>query len=227
MLIVRPTSLAGTIDSTAEAFFYHQPITDSLRGEIAALITSRQTHTGKNAGLFIPFTAEMDAQGRLFTGEMLHTAFARTHHQMIEAARILKLLAVENFGADQSIQVAAGRMLSECYSQSCTRGECKPLIVAYLRYLAQDETPAASERVASHLVLLSSHRDGKGRWNGFPFYYTLLMLTEVSHPQALQELLYAQQVCQKLHDGKWDTDQVSKRRQATVARALTSLREER
>ena len=60
MIIIRPTSLAATLDSAAEALFYQKPIPDDLRNEITMLLISRQIQSGSNSGFFIPFTAESD-----------------------------------------------------------------------------------------------------------------------------------------------------------------------
>ena len=220
MTIANPTSLTATLDKTAEAIFYQQPIRIPLREEIATLIASRQCQSGVNTGFFIPFTAEISAQTMLFSGEKLSTAFARKHICLIESARMLKLLGVENHGSAQSIQAADDRMAKTCYSNFCSSGECRALTIACLRYLALNDSEEASHKTNDFITRLGTFRDGKGSWGGFTFYYTLLMLTEVGSLQSIRELQYAANRCKKLQSGKWEADSISKRRQVILANAL-------
>jgi hypothetical protein len=220
MSIIRPTSLSAILDSTAEGFFYQKPISTDLREEIATMLISRQIQSGPNSGFFIPYTSETETQSRLFCGEQLHTDFARRHIQLIESARVLKLLGVENRAVAQSIQLADHRMEMMCYSKFCSKGECKALTIAYLRYLLLDGTGNSASRVNTLLANLTSQRDGKGKWGGFPFFYTVLMLSESEDPLAIQELQYAAPTCEKLQAQNWPADPISKRRQEIVTKAL-------
>jgi len=220
MIIVRPTSLAATLDSAAEAFFYQKPIPASHRQDTASMLISRQVHSGSNSGFFIPFAAETETQSRLFSGEQLFTDFARSHIQLIESARVLKLLGVDNDDVIHSIQVADQRMSTYCYSKFCPKGECKSLTIAYMRYLSSCNTKDSIKRLNSLLSRLVSHRDGKGKWIGFPYYYMLVMLSEVDDPLATQELHYAAPLCEKHLEQLGSVDPISIRRQAIITKAL-------
>jgi len=221
MTIVRPISLAGTLDLAAEAFFYHKPIPATHRQETASMLVSRQIHSGSNSGFFIPFTAETEVESRLFSGERLITEFARSHIQLIESARVLKLLIVDNDAVTQSVRIADQRMSTYCYSQFCPKGECKSLTIAYMRYLTSCDVKDAITRLNSLLSKLTSYRDGKGKWSGFPYYYTLLMLSELQDPLANQELQYAAPLCEKQLGQIGSTDPISIRRQAILTKALS------
>jgi hypothetical protein len=55
------------------------------------------------------------------------------------------------------------------------------------------------------MSVLREHRDGKGRWSGYPFYYVLLVLLELDTVSADTELEYAMHACQralKLNKGR-------------------------
>jgi hypothetical protein len=39
--------------------------------------------------------------------------------------------------------------------------------------------------------ILREHRDGSKRWRRFPFYYTLLALSEINEGSAIEEMRYA------------------------------------
>lgn len=221
MIFVRPTSLAATLDTAAEAFFYQKPIPTAHREETASMLISRQIHSGSNSGFFIPFAAETETQSRLFSGEQLNTDFARSHIQLIESARVLNLLGMDNLAVTQSIRVADQRMSTLCYSKFCPKGECKSLTIAYMRYLTSCNASDSGTRLNSFLTKLANHRDGKGKWRGFPYYYTLLMLSEVDDPLATQELQYAAPLCEKQRGRIGSADPISNRRQAIITKVLS------
>ena len=219
-MIIHRTSLSATLDATAEVFFYRQPLSNTLHEEIAALIINRQCQTGVNAGLFIPFAAESETKVKLFSGEQLKTTLAHTHIQLIEAVRILKLLALEGHSVTQSILLAEHCMEKMCYSNFCAKGECRALTIAYLRYLSLDGTGNSASQISTHLTNLTNQHDRKGKWGRFPFYMTLLMLTEADNPLAIQELKYAAPACKKQQAQNWLADPISKRRQEIIVKAL-------
>lgn len=221
MIIVHPTSLTTTLDSAAEALFHQNPIPIDLRKDIATLLIHRQSQTGPNSGFFIPFTAESATHFRLFSGEQLTTEFARQHIQLIEAARILKLLGLDLSAVTKSIQIAEHRMDTMCYSKFCSKGECKSVTIAFMRFLNSADSEDPATRLNSFLTKLGSYRDGKGKWNGFPYYFTLLMLSEIDEPLAIQELQYAAPSFQKLSNLLTSADPISTRRQAILNQAFS------
>ncbi len=216
MIIVHPTSLSDTLDSAAEVFFFRRSIIPSLRDELASLIISRQIITGSNSGEFIPFASESRNQIRLFTGETLHTEFACRHLQLIEATRVLSLLALDNPAVTRSISLSIQRMNTMCYSQFCSKGECRSLTVAYMRFLASLNTSEASGHLSQLLAQLEGYRDGKGKWHGFPYFYTILMLSETDDPKSADELQYTAPVLERLSGQKSAGDRYAIRCQSTI-----------
>jgi hypothetical protein len=219
-MIIHPTSLTATLDATAEAIFYQNNISTSLRHDITNLIVSRQCQTGVNTGFFLLYAAESEAKVKLFSGEQLNTNLARNHIPLIEAVRILKLLDFGSHAVTHAIELANQRMEKMCYSTFCAKGECKSLTIAYLRVLSLDRSGNSAPRMISHITNLTNHRDGKGTWGGFPFFYTLLMLSETDDPLVMQELKYAAPFCEKQFSQNWSADPFSKRRQDIIAKAL-------
>jgi hypothetical protein len=220
MMIIHPTSLAATVDAVAETFFYQKPIPIPVREDIALIFTHRQCQTGSNAGFFIPFAAEMDTHLGLFSGKKIRTSFARNHILLIEATRMLTLLSLDDLAVAHSIQSAPHRMSMMCYSKFCPKGECKALTIAFLRLLALNGNEDSEPSINAFLTLLAGYRDGKGKWNDFPLFYTLLMLTELDNPLADHELQYSAPLCEKQQAQEWLADPISKRRQAIIAKAL-------
>jgi hypothetical protein len=220
MIVIYPTSLSATLDATSESLFHQRLLPLNMQEEIATMIINRQCHSGVNSGFFIPFAAESESKVKLYTGEQLNTTLARTHILLIEASRILKLLAPESHALTQSIQLADQRMDKMCYSNFCAKGECKALTIAYLRYLFLDGTGTSTSQINNHLTKLTGQRDGKGKWGSFPFYYTVLALSESGDPLAIQELQYALPACEKQLTQNWPADPISIRRQEIIANAL-------
>jgi hypothetical protein len=221
MNLIHPASLTSTLESTADEFFNSRPIEPACRQELAAFLISRQIISGSNSGFFIPFASESWTHLRLFTGETLQTEFACRHLTLIESARVLLLLSIENEAVAKSLQRADRRMAAMCYSQFCAKGECKHLTVAYMRYLALSPTADAPAHLQSLLTSLSGLRDGKGKWHGFPYFFTLSMLSEMRDPLAAQELDYAAPHFEKQSHHQEPNDPYSKRRSAILAKLMT------
>ena len=73
------------------------------------------------------------------------------------------------------------------------------------------------------MKFLNKQRDGKGRWKGMPFYYTLLALSEIKSPLAKRELEYAAPGLEKLLKRFKDKDKYEKRRRKLVEKILDSV----
>ena len=220
-MIICPTSLTATVEHAGEAFLYQQPINQIQSEEISSLLVVRQVQSGSNTAFFLPFASEKETQSRLLTGEPLHTDFAYRHIQLIEAARLLLLLAGDTIAVQRSISLAEKRMATSCFSKFCAKGECKAITIAYMRYLACSVGEDSEAQQAHFLTRLSDFRNGRGRWRGFPYFYTLLMLIEVDQPLAGRELQYAAPTCAKLLDHVDDSDRFSRRRQLILNKVLS------
>jgi hypothetical protein len=114
-------------------------------------------------------------------------------------------------------------MRDSCYAAHfCVAGECAHAGLGFMRYLAAGGLEDAEPRLDAHVEVLSRHRDGKGRWKRFPFYYTLLALCEADLPAAVEELRYAAPACERLLNRSSGNGAVSQRRRAIVQRALAA-----
>ncbi len=216
MIIVHPTSLSDTLDSATEALFYQKNIFPPLRKDLAAMLINRQILSGSNSGFFIPFASEPKTLATLFTGELIRTEFACQNIQLIEVTRLLALLAMENPDAAKSVLISDRRMNTMCYSKFCAKGECKSLTIAYMRYLIAIDAENNTVRLDQFLTKLAACHDGKGKWHGFPYYYTLLMLSESDSPMAANELEYTAPFFERLRGQVWSNDRYSKRCQSIL-----------
>ncbi len=70
------------------------------------------------------------------------------------------------------------------------------------------------------LPVLPLHRDAKGTWRRFPFFFTLLALIEMDRPAALAELRYALPECQKKHKRLEPKDLYAERKIAVLERVF-------
>ena len=220
-MIFYPANLTTIMENVGETFLHQQPINKIQSQEINSLLVSRQVNFGKNSAFFLPFASEKDRPPRLFTGETLRTDFAFRHIQLIEATRLLILLGEEREVVQHSISLAKQRMAASCYSTFCAKGECKAITIAYMRYMNCLAHQDIEPRLLHFLASLSSFRDGRGRWRGFPYYYTLLMLTELDESLAAQEINYAAPACEKLLKRARGSDQFSQRRQLILRNVLS------
>jgi hypothetical protein len=67
---------------------------------------------------------------------------------------------------------------------------------------------------------LNEFRDGRGRWRRFPFYYTLLALTEIPGPGAVSEIRYAAPGLERMLGRRGGKDRYGQRRRAIAERVL-------
>ncbi len=219
-MVLEADSLAVMLDEIGEAFFYDRPLSRNGGEEAAQWIAGRQVRSGKQAGMFAPTGRDYEDSPRLFTGERLRTKLATRNILTAEAARALTLLGGPPADAGHALELANRWLSGQCFSDSCTVGECAHSTVGLMRYLASGQPEGWERRLQVHIEALSRHRDGKGRWQRFPFYYTLLTLAEIELPAAVEEMRYAAAACERVLRRLSQADRFSGRRQIVVHRAL-------
>ena len=200
--LVHPDSLGDTLDAVNAALFTGQKITKTARAEAAAWIADRQGLPGSYAGMFAP--TEFDyAFGMLtFTGEAVVSAAGTGHVLSEEACGVLYRLGAPAAEAREAIK-RARKNLFHRMEQAEVDGQwsgvfcCGTCSVALWRHLLTSAEPDDQRRLEHGLTELRRYRDDKGRWKRFPFYYTLLALTEINHPAALEEARYAATVIER------------------------------
>ncbi len=155
---------------------------------------------------------------RLVTGEPLRTRIAA---RAALAAELMRALRPHAHAAEAVARVERW-LLAQCYANGCMVGECAHAGVAVMRYLAASGRPDAPERLARHIEGIRQRRDGSGRWQGLPFFYTLLALSECG-AIAADELRYTAPACERALIRIQPDDPYAPRRQAILRRALTPL----
>jgi len=220
MTIVNRESLTSTLDAVNEAFFYGRalPATDKL--EAARWLAGLQGQGKWRTGFPLDAASHRNGGVQLFTGEKLHTKFPGADVIGVETCRALVLLDGDSPDVKGALARANGGLRKACFAGSCIIGECAHGAVAVWRYLAVGGLDNAGRRLETHLRALAAQRDGEGRWRGFPFYYTLLSLSEMDHPNARAEKRYAAPTCERLLRRPAKEDTITQRRRALMERIL-------
>ena len=104
MKLINQNSLASTLDSINDAFFYNQPLSKSERVQAAKWIASRQGLPGSYANMFAPTTKDFQAGLTLFTGEKITTRAGLSHILGQESCRVLLLLNVTSADVKSALE---------------------------------------------------------------------------------------------------------------------------
>ncbi len=213
------TTLVSDLDALNEVLFLNYPLIQAERNIFLTMIAARQVKDGPAAGLFS--TPEENRAGlRLFTGERVRTALATGNVLAAECMRALVVLSPPHPVPADVLERAHGNLRGACFTSCCTKGECAYSSAAWMRYLAANGGRRSQEWLEHHLEVLKAHRDGSGRWWNFPFYYTLLALTEIDLPQASQELRYAAPACTQQQLRLSHDEEADRRRKVLATRVL-------
>ncbi|MCK5853206.1 hypothetical protein KAH27_09295 [bacterium] len=223
MKILYKTSLAKTIDAVNEALFFDKKIPASQKNEVVKWIAERQGLPGSYAGkLFALTKKDFESDILLFTGEKIKSGGGKAHIIGEEACRILTILDSKNKALAKALEgmeellvghIAGGHELGTFCCVTCT--------CALWRNASAGGLKNSKKLLDAGMKILKSNRDDKGRWGRFPFYYTLLTLSEIDSPKAKAELKYCQQACEKsLKRLSKKDDIISKRRRATIIKSM-------
>jgi hypothetical protein len=79
------------------------------------------------------------------------------------------------------------------------------------------------ERLTKGVKQLRNVRDGKGGWDRFPFWYTVLALVEIEQPQARAELKYAAPLLERTAKRPPAGSKYARRRHQIAQRALARV----
>ncbi len=195
MVIVNTESLAETLDVVNDALFRQRRLTATDRRELAGWIAQRRGKPGAYAGMFAPTDEDLHNGVRVYTGELVTSGAAIGHILGEEACRALILLRVEDSTIREALDRATDGMLrrlrqtenmSKVHGMYC----CGICTVAYWRNVMVGGLDRNEERLAAGMVALRARRSKDGRWRRFPFYYTLLALSEMNLRPALDEIRY-------------------------------------
>jgi hypothetical protein len=216
-------SLSSTLDSVNEALFFNHKTSQAEREETARWIASRQGKPNSYANMFAPTADDIKNGIRLFTGETVRSGAALRHVSGEEACRALILLKPRSKEVRSAMAKASDGILSrlEVARQKNRElfccGTCDP---ALWRHINAGGLPGSERWIDSGLKFLKAHRKGDGTWLRFPFYYTLLALSETDLSVSLREMKYAAKAAERRLSRMKPTSPTNIRRITVLERAL-------
>jgi hypothetical protein len=229
MQIFYPNSLAETVDAVNEAYFYEKPLADEQTEKTAKWIASRQGLPGAYKGLmFAPTEAEPSKQLIFFSGEKTKSWASTAHILGEEALRALYLLDIsdpEILNAREKAQQWLDDMHDEHLQNDYPIGLfcCGKCSVGLFRHLVLGEWEKREQWLAAGMKQLNAYRIGDGKWQRFPFYYTLSALIEIDLDSAREEIRYAAPTIERLIKYNNSDDKYKQRRRVILERALTAI----
>jgi len=226
-VILVPESLQETLYRLEEARLGFRPKSTVHIEQALQWVLSRQGLKGSYRGLFAPTEKDSSEGLQLITGERYPRRHALTRHILGEEA----LRATTLWGLGSSPVVA--RAL-EGFQAMLELGErpaketgfycCYTCTMPFLRTLSVVKPENWDETLERGIENIKQARTTDGRWRGFPFYYTLLMLSELDTSAAEAELKHAGRICEKLlHRQGNKEDRASQFRRLGLEAALNAL----
>ncbi|MBN2380497.1 hypothetical protein JXM67_11920 [candidate division WOR-3 bacterium] len=225
MKLVYPTSLAKTLDTVNDAYFTSERLTKGEKLEVARFIVSRHGLPRSYAGMFAPTDADFEEGIKVFTGELITSGAGTSHILGEESLRALNLLNVQDKDVQKALDEATCGIQARLDVSSYKSGTyCCGICTASLwRHALVGKLRNRDELFEKGLKTLKTQRLGDGKWRRFPFYYTLLAISEVDHPLALGEVKYAAPVLEKALRRKASGDKYGIRRRTLAERILEKI----
>ena len=224
-------SLSRTLDAIDSVAFENRALSLSERKRAAAWIAAPQGLPGAKSGTFAGFASELREGVVAFTGERFTHASAR-HILGEEACRALRSLNSRDEKVQAALERADSGLTSAVahaehdprYGNNPGAYCCGKCSVGMWRNLASGGLDRQEERLRRGIgQFLRSSRTGDGRWRVFPFWYTVLALTETAVPEARDELEYAAPVLERTARRSAPAAAHGARRHELACRALDSL----
>lgn len=228
--MIHQTSLSQTLDAVGQLDFEQRKLPPAERKVVASWIAARQGLPSAYASTFAGFPGERKNGILVFTGERITSASSR-HILGEEACRALRWLGVR----DRQVQAALKRAdagLMSCLERAALDPRntnpgkfcCGKCSVGLWRHLLAGGLDQQEERLRKGVgQVLRAHRAGQGKWRAFPFWYTVLALTEMDLPEARAELEYAAPVLELVAQRKRPSSVYGQRRHELARRASSSV----
>lgn len=228
-MLINKASLSATVDAINEAHFDGRAIDAGERREAARWIAGRQGLPGAYGGTFAGFPSERSKGIVLFTGERIASASAR-HILGEEASRALRRLRVRDAAVTAAL-AAADDGLIRCLARAAEDPRrtnpglfcCGKCSVGLWRNLLAGGLDRQEERLQRGALHLRSMRDSEQVWRRFPFWYTVLALSEMDNAGARAELQYAAPALEREAKRKAPASPYARRRHDLAVRTLSAI----
>lgn len=232
MNVLDRTSLATTVDAVHHAYFLGHVLPDRQRQAGASWIAGRAAQHGSYEGMPAPTERDFATGCRVFTGERTSSGAGTAHVLGEEACRALLLLDVGGSKVQKALETATesmGRRLRKSRRRETNAGRewggtycCAKCTCALWRHLTAGGLSEVDpeEWLVAGVKSLARHRREDGRWRRFPFWYTLLALTDMDFPAAANEMRHGAARCEKLLQRRPREQDVHDRRRRELARRV-------
>jgi hypothetical protein len=228
-VLINKTSLSKTVDAINAVHFDRRMLATAEREQAARWIAGRQGLPGAYGGTFAGFPSERTNGIVLFTGEHIESASAR-HILGEEASRALRQLRVRDLDATLALERADNglmRCLARAAEDPRNRNPglfcCSKCSVGLWRNLLSGGLDRREERLRRGAWHLRSMRDGEHQWRRFPFWYTVLALSEMDNAEARRELKYAAPALERAASRAVPSAVYGRRRHELAVRTLDGL----
>ena len=219
-------SLATLADSIEQRRYFGQRIPARELVAAAREIASRQGLPGSYAGMFAPTRLDFRRGIRVFTGEPVRSGAATAHILGEESCRLLLKLDVKDRLVSAALARAEAGMQERLKSSERVHARhvgfycCRICTVSFWRHLAAGGLDSPVPRFKDGLRVLARCRSDSNRWNRFPFFYTLLALTELDEPEARKELRWAAPAAERSLRALRGAGRFPRRRRIVLEQAL-------
>lgn len=221
--ILVPDSLAETLWRLEEVRRGFRSKTDAEVTEALNWVLSRRGLKGAYRGLFAP--TEKDLRGvKLPTGESIFSAALR-HILGEEALRTVIVWNLEQSSMVERVKESFVYLLERVGDPPAKASgfycchKCTPALLRTLAVVKPDGWEATIEKGVGNI---RKKRTPDGKWRGFPFYYTLLTLSEIDLPSAKAELRHACTIAKKLLNRYQKEDRISHFRKIGLEAAINA-----
>jgi hypothetical protein len=228
-MLINRASLCETLNAINAVLFDGRTLAAAERGQAARWIAGRQGLPGAYAGTFAGFPSERSSGIVLFTGERIASASAR-HILGEEASRALRQLSVRDPKVTRALENADDGLM-RCLARAAEDPRngnpglycCGKCSVGLWRNLLAGGLDRHEERLRCGASHLRSMRDGDHQWRRFPFWYTVLALSEMGSSEARAELKYAAPALERAATAAVSSAPYARRRHEMAVRTLNSF----
>jgi hypothetical protein len=228
-MLIDTASLSQTVDAINAALFDGRTLAAVERHRVGRWIAGRQGLPGAYGDTFAGFPSERSKGIALFTGERIASASAR-HILGEEASRALRQLRVNDVKVTRALERADDGLM-RCLARAAgdpRNGNpglycCGKCSVGLWRNLLAGGLDRHEERLRRGASHLRSMRDGEHQWRRFPFWYTVLALSEMDATEARTELKYAAPALERAATAAIPSARYARRRHELAVRTLNNL----
>jgi len=220
--ILVPDSLQETLWRLEEVRHGFRSTSDAYVREALEWLLSRQGMPKSYSNLFLPTSKDLSQGVQLLTGERYPQRYELTRHVLGEEA--LRTAIVWKLRSSPAVAEAV-----KGFNQILERGGknghycCYTCTMAFLRTLAVVKPDNCDAILEKGVNKIKEARTIDGKWHGFPFYYTLLTLSEMDTPSAQAELEHASKKAENLLKRYPGNDRTSSFRRLGLEKALNAI----